>query len=47
LIGGQLDAGFRLTALFEDRWGGNDPLSQKIDVFLATRASKPSAAHGL
>ena len=40
LIGGQLDAGFVLAEMFEDRWGGNDPLSEKIDVFLATRAVK-------
>lgn len=42
LIGGQLDAGFLLTGMFEDRWGGNDPLSNKIDVFLATQAKKPT-----
>jgi SAM-dependent methyltransferase len=47
LIGGQLDAGFHLTAMFEDRWGGSDPLSEKINVFLATRASKPIAARGV
>ena len=39
-IGGQLDAGFRLTALFEDR----DPtrlVDQRMPTFLATRAEKP------
>lgn len=40
LIGGQLDAGFVLADMFEDRWGGNDPLSKRIDVFVATRAVK-------
>jgi 2-polyprenyl-3-methyl-5-hydroxy-6-metoxy-1,4-benzoquinol methylase len=41
LVGGQLAAGFRLVNLFEDRWGGSDPLSRRIAVFLATRAVKP------
>ena len=41
LITGQLAAGLVLTDLFEDRWGGNDPLSDFIPTFLATRASKP------
>ncbi len=42
LVGGQLDAGFLLADMCEDRWGGNDPLSKRIDVFLATRAIKPN-----
>lgn len=42
LIGSQLSAGFRLTGFFEDRWGADDPLSDRIAVFAATRAMKPS-----
>jgi SAM-dependent methyltransferase len=38
LIGGQLRAGLAITGFFEDRWGGKDPLSEKIAVFIATRA---------
>ncbi|TWT93831.1 class I SAM-dependent methyltransferase [Stieleria varia] len=41
LIGGQLDAGLQLTDMMEDRWGGDDPLSDKIATFMATRAVKP------
>lgn len=41
LIGGQTNAGFRICNFFEDRWGGNDPLSKKTAVFIATRARKP------
>lgn len=41
-IGGQLDAGFVLTALYEDHhppeW--NDPVSQHMPVYIATRAVK-------
>lgn len=44
LLGGQLRAGFRLVGLQEDRWGGHDPLSQRIDLFLATCAVKPETA---
>jgi SAM-dependent methyltransferase len=40
LIGGQLLAGFMLTDFMEDRWGGDDPLSEKIATFIATRAVK-------
>ncbi len=40
LLGGQLRAGLVLTNLFEDRWGGHDPLSKRIAVFIATRAVK-------
>jgi len=43
LIGGQLDAGFVLTSLYEDHhpeeW--NDPLSKYMPVYIATRAVKP------
>ncbi|MCC9603096.1 class I SAM-dependent methyltransferase [Stieleria sp. JC731] len=38
LIGGQLDAGFHLTAIMEDTWGGDDILSEHTATFLATRA---------
>ena len=41
LIGGQMQAGFRLIDMFEDGWGGNDPLSDFISTFIATRAIKP------
>ncbi len=40
LIGGQLKAGFRMTDFFEDRWGADDALSDRIAVFAATRAIK-------
>jgi SAM-dependent methyltransferase len=41
-IGGQLDAGFVLTGLYEDGYGGqgDDLLSRYIDGFIATRAVK-------
>ncbi|QDT10445.1 class I SAM-dependent methyltransferase [Planctomycetes bacterium K23_9] len=42
LLGGQLEAGFQLTDLMEDRWGGDDPLSEKIATFIATRAVRPA-----
>ena len=41
LIGGQTSAGFKICDFFEDCWGGNDPLSNKTAVFIATRAKKP------
>ena len=40
LIGGQLKAGLQLTHFMEDGWGGNDPLSERIATFIATRAVK-------
>ncbi|NNE01376.1 MAG: class I SAM-dependent methyltransferase [Pirellulaceae bacterium] len=40
LIGGQLAAGFHLAEMFEDRWGGEDALSDRICTFVATRAIK-------
>jgi len=42
-IGGQLDAGFVLTGLFEDAYGAeeNDLLSSYMPIFIATRAVKP------
>ena len=42
-IGGQLSAGFHLTGFFEDRYNGSedDPISEYMDTFIATRAIKP------
>jgi SAM-dependent methyltransferase len=40
-IGGQLDAGFVLTALYEDR-DPKHPLAKYLPAFLATRSVKPS-----
>ena len=42
-IGGQLDAGFVLTGFYEDTYDDQDgePLSQFMDLFIATRAVKP------
>jgi SAM-dependent methyltransferase len=41
-IGGQLNAGFLLTGMFEDRWTDvEDPLSEIMDTFISTRAVKP------
>lgn len=40
LIGGQLDAGLVMTHIMEDGWGGDDPLSDRIATFMATRAMK-------
>ncbi len=42
-IGGQLRAGFLLSAMFEDRYADsdNDPISKFTDTFIATRAIKP------
>ncbi len=45
-VGGQLDAGFLLERLFEDRWApeDDDPLTPYIASFLATRAVRPARA---
>ena len=40
-IGGQLAAGFVLTALFEDEWE-DSPASRLFPPFVATRAVKPA-----
>jgi SAM-dependent methyltransferase len=42
-IGGQLDAGFLLTALYEDTYGEaeNEPVANYMPPFIATRAFKP------
>ena len=39
LIGGQLNAGFMLTAMYSDI--GSDPLSKYLPSYIATRAVKP------
>lgn len=39
-LGGQLDAGLRLVALYEDGWPGH-PLAERIMPFMATCAEKP------
>jgi len=41
-LGGQLQAGFSLTHLFEDGWGGNHVFDQYFRAFMATRAVKPN-----
>ena len=42
-IGGQLEAGFLLTGFYEDAYGEeeNDPLTNFMPTFIATRAVKP------
>ena len=40
-IGGQLEAGFLLTNMFEDGWGGESKMDEYFPAFLATRAVKP------
>lgn len=39
-IGSLLREGFLLTDLFEDNWGGNDPLDAYFPAFVAARAIK-------
>ena len=39
-IGGQLDAGFTITAMFEDSWGGENKMDEFLPAFIATRAIK-------
>ena len=39
-LGGQLDAGFVLTAMFEDRWPVS-ALGRYMATFMATRAVRP------
>jgi SAM-dependent methyltransferase len=41
-VGGQLDAGFVLTAMFEDRWP-ESALGRYLATFMATRAVRPVA----
>jgi SAM-dependent methyltransferase len=40
-LGGQLDAGFVITALFEDRWE-ESALGRYMATFMATRAVRPA-----
>lgn len=40
-IGGQLDAGFVINGMYEDRFGEDDLASRFFATFIATRASKP------
>jgi hypothetical protein len=39
-IGGQLDAGFTITSMFEDSWGGENKMDEFLPAFIATRAVK-------
>jgi hypothetical protein len=39
-IGGQIASGFAITGFYEDRYGEEDPLSEYIASFIATRATK-------
>lgn len=41
-IGGQIAAGFAITGFYEDNWpeSAGEPLTQYIDSFIATRATK-------
>lgn len=39
-IGGQLDAGFSLTDMYEDSWGGENNIDEYFPSFIATRAIK-------
>ena len=40
-IGGQTDAGFVISGLFEDRHQNDDPIAAYMPTFIATRATKP------
>ena len=40
-IGGQLEAGFMLTDMYEDNWGGENIMDNFFPAFIATRAVKP------
>ena len=41
-IGGQIDAGFVISGMYEDHWNiPEEPLSQYLAVFIATRATRP------
>ena len=39
-IGGQLEAGFVITDMFEDDWGGDNNMDNYFPSFMATRARK-------
>lgn len=40
-IGGQLDAGFTITGMFEDTWDVENKMNDFLPSFIATRAVKP------
>jgi ubiquinone/menaquinone biosynthesis C-methylase UbiE len=41
-VGGQIKAGFAVTGFYEDKYEADtDPLSNYIDTFIATKATKP------
>ena len=40
LIGSQISTGFQIVGYYEDRWGDDDILSDHIDIFAATLATK-------
>lgn len=40
-LGGQLAAGFVITHMFEDDWGGDELIDEYFPSFIATRAIKP------
>lgn len=42
-IGGQLKAGFMMTDMYEDTWGGENVMDEYFPVYLATRAIKKSS----
>ena len=42
-LGGQLDAGFLISGLYEDDWGGDEPIDRFIKSFIAVRSIKPLA----
>lgn len=42
-IGGQLDAGFTITAMFEDTWDVENKMDEFLPSFIATRAVKRQA----
>ena len=39
-IGGQLDAGFTITAMFEDVWDVENKMNEFMPSFIGTRAIK-------
>ena len=41
-LGGQLEAGFMITHMYEDDWGGDEIIDSYFPSFLATRAIKPA-----
>jgi len=39
-IGGQINAGFQIAGIYEDGWGGSEPIDYYMKSFVATRALK-------